>query len=130
MRLLIIACLCACVVFTQAPSPAGAHPNCYANTWGDVVCADDWIADIVWDAASWYGVDFDWLMMVAACESNFRPETVGPYGEIGLFQFMPSTFTWMAGGSGDIWSTADQAFIASWAFSQGLSGHWTCAWRV
>lgn len=81
---------------------------------------------IIREAAARYGVDGDWLLAVAICESSLNPSTVGPNGEIGLFQFMESTY-WGYGGQGDIWNPYNQADLAARMFSQGLSYHWTCA---
>ena len=86
--------------------------------------AQDWVIQEIYAAGARYGVSGDWLLRVAICESELNPAAVGRNGEIGLFQFMPST--WYAWGGGDIWSVWEQADLAAWAFSAGLSHHWVC----
>lgn len=104
--------------------------NCYDNTWGDVVCAEDWVAEAIWSAANYYGVDGDLLMQVAACENDYLWWPVGPYGEVGIFQFLPDTYYWLSGGYGDPASVWDAAYTAAYGFSQGWAGLWTCYWRI
>ena len=89
------------------------------------------VVDAVYYWAGYYGVSGDWLYSVAMCESgldpnavSFRPNISGSY-DLGLFQFQESTF--YAHGGIDIWDPWDQARVAAWMFSQGLSHHWLCA---
>lgn len=82
----------------------------------------------IFAAAARHGVSGDWLVQIMYCESQGDPNAVGPHGEIGLFQWMPST--WYAWGGGDIWSPAEQIEMTAWAFGQGLWHHWTCAGGV
>jgi uncharacterized protein YraI len=84
------------------------------------------ITSIIYDAAARYGVSGDWLLAVAQCESNLVPGAYGAAGEVGIFQFMPSTY-YGYGGQGDIWNPYNQADLAASMFAQGLSYHWTCA---
>jgi len=89
-------------------------------------------ADTVAAAAATYGVSFDWLWAVVGCETGYTYNlgTVGAAGEYGPFQFMESTFYWMAemSGIGGSWyDPVDQAYVAAWAFANGYSSHWTCA---
>jgi soluble lytic murein transglycosylase-like protein len=83
------------------------------------------IKDTIYSAAARYGVSGNRLLQVAKCESGLNPNAVGAAGEIGLFQFKPSTF--YAYGGKDIHSVKDQANTAARMFAQGLSHHWTCA---
>ncbi len=105
-------------------SRSGAESSC-AWAWGSQVCAPSYISNAIYAAAAKYGVSGSWLMSVAACESGFNPQAVGRAGEIGLFQFMSSTY--YAYSSGDIWNVWNQADAAARMFSMGLAGHWTCA---
>lgn len=82
------------------------------------------VIDAIYYWGAYYGVSGDWLYRVAACESGFDPYAIGPNGEIGVFQFMPSTF--YAYGGASIYDPWDQARVASQMFSQGLSWHWVC----
>jgi hypothetical protein len=86
----------------------------------------DWIVGEIYAAAARYGVDGDYLVNVAMCESNLDPGAVNPVtGDTGLFQFHPETF--YAYGGSDIWSVVDQADTAARMFSQGLDYLWLCA---
>ena len=101
---------------------------CFGNTWGATVCAPQWMADEIANAASYYGVSYWTLMSVAACESNFDPATTGWAGEVGIFQWIDSTWAWI--GRGDRYSTYDQIWATAWAFANGYDSHWTCYYRI
>lgn len=79
----------------------------------------------IYDACAREGCDGGWLVSVMYCESNGDPNATGIHGEIGLFQFQPSTF--YAHGGGDIWNPYDQIAVAAAMFADGLSFHWVCA---
>lgn len=102
---------------------------CYDDTWGSVVCAPDWIAEAIWSAADYYGADAGTLFALAACENGYDPDAIGPYGEIGIYQFLPDTFAWLDPG-GDIWSVYDQAYTTAWAIVNGWGWLWTCWDRI
>lgn len=106
----------------------GGYDTCWNNTWGDVVCAPDWIAADIAAAADAYGIDYYTMFALAACENNFDPDAVGPYGEIGIYQWLPDTWDWL--GSGDIWSVADQAYATARALAWGYGWLWTCYGRI
>lgn len=85
--------------------------------------------------ASYYGVDVNWLLRVARCESGFNPNasnkgyTAGGGHPSGVFQFLPNTFarySGRAGFSGDVWNASDNIRAAAYAFSVGGSGEWAC----
>jgi hypothetical protein len=104
-----------------APAPAvsgGGISSITGRSYGGGVI------DAIYYWAGQYGVSADWLMSVAACESGFDPNAVGPNGEIGVFQWMPST--WAAYSGGNIWDPWEQARMTASAFSQGLSYMWVC----
>jgi len=109
------------------PASTGAA-TCFGNSWGQTVCAEQWVADEVWNAANTYGVSYSSLMALAACESNFDYGLVEWSGAIGLFQWMPSTWAWL--GSGDIWSVHDQAYSTARAIANGYASHWVCWYRI
>src|SRR5688572_286296 len=92
-------------------------------TWSDV---EAWIvAD-----ASEYGVSASWLLSVAWCEARGNPYAVGAQGEVGPFQFHPRGLWWEtpAGLRGvSPWDLRANVRMAAWAFSRGLSFHWSCA---
>lgn len=82
------------------------------------------VQEIIIQAANSHGVDPNWLLRVAACESGFNIYAHNPSGATGLFQFMPSTF--YGNGGTDIYSATDQANIAAKMFAAGQSGQWVC----
>jgi hypothetical protein len=107
---------------TPKPAPRAAAPVVQApvsnasNSGGDVVA-------IITSAAQADGVDPNWLISTAECESGLNPNAyngAGPYD--GLFQFLPSTFR--AHGGTDIWDPSQQAAIAASMFAQGESSQW------
>jgi hypothetical protein len=76
-----------------------------------------------------YGVEDDELIRTIACESGFNNEAIGKAGEIGLAQFMPSTWElWnkKRGTTLEIHRIQNQIDMAAWAFGQGYQRHWTC----
>jgi len=78
----------------------------------------------IYDACARYGCNGDQLVRVAGCESGFNPNAVGAHGEIGLFQFMESTY--YAHGGTDIWNPWEQIEVAARMWGQGLGWHWLC----
>jgi hypothetical protein len=86
----------------------------------------------VWEDAATYGVSGRWLLWVAGCETGFsgNPYLVGRLGEVGPFQWHPRGLWWStpAGRAGvSPWDIRENVRMASWAFANGLSRHWTCA---
>lgn len=53
------------------------------------------IVEIIINAAKEFGIEPEILLAVARAESNFKPDVTSPAGAMGLFQFVPSTFTWV-----------------------------------
>jgi hypothetical protein len=84
------------------------------------------VAQIIIDAALRHGLDPDFFLRVAKCESNLNPRALNPRGPyIGIFQFHPRTFS--AFGGTNIYDPADQAEIAGRMFARGLGWqHWEC----
>jgi hypothetical protein len=110
-----------------APVSSGAE-TCFWDTWGSTVCAEQWVADAVWNAAAYYGVSYWTMMTLAACESGFYIYEVSWAGAIGLFQFLPDTFYDFS--NGDVWSVHDQSHAAALAISQGYGWYWDCWERI
>lgn len=90
------------------------------------VAAPGSIAQVIIDAALRHGLDPDFFLRVARCESNLNPRALNPGGPyIGLFQFHPNTFR--ANGGRDIYDPYDQAETAARMFARGLGWqHWEC----
>ena len=67
------------------------------------------------------------------CESNFNQNARGKAGEIGIAQFMPSTWKMFKSDFGDsdmsIHSWEDQVELMARAWDKGLHKHWSC-WRI
>jgi soluble lytic murein transglycosylase-like protein len=81
------------------------------------------VAAIIMAAASGAGVDGNWLVSIASCESGLRPNAYNPGGPyIGLFQFLPSTFA--AHGGTNIYDPNQQATIAANMIAHGGASSW------
>ena len=65
------------------------------------------VVAIIEAAATRAGVDGDYLVSMAECESGFDPRAYNSAGYYGLFQYDEST--WEANGEGSIWDPAVQA---------------------
>lgn len=83
--------------------------------------------DAIAKASANYGVDYDWLLSTASCETGgtLDPSADNGRGDVGLFQFKPSTF--YAYCSGSPWDPYDAADCAAYMFSLGLCTHWCCS---
>jgi len=83
-------------------------------------------------AAEIYGLNESQLLRVANCESGFKYTAVGKAGEIGILQFMPSTWEYWnkeLGVNYDIYSSKDQIYLVAWAWNNGYQNHWTCFFK-
>jgi hypothetical protein len=90
--------------------------------------AEDWIISTIYEAAGRHGVSGDWLLDTAACESQLDPWAYNAVtGDVGLFQFKPSTWAAWGADPAAIWDVWSQADMAAWAFSAGLHTHWCCS---
>lgn len=77
--------------------------------------------------------DNDIINQVITCESNWNQNAVGLAGEIGIAQFMPSTWTiWnkQRGLDLDIYNAEHQLDMIDWAFEKGYNCHWTCFAKI
>ncbi|MDQ4145325.1 MAG: transglycosylase family protein, partial [Actinomycetota bacterium] len=87
---------------------------------------DAWIADIVYEAAAEFGIDGDYLLSVARCESALHQYAYNVGGYHGLFQF--DFQTWGAYGYGDIYDPVAQARTAARLIADGQTQRWpNCA---
>lgn len=94
------------------------------------------VAEIIRKWSTYYGLDYNYMMSVAGCESGLRSNavnngyTAGGGHPTGVYQFLPETFasySARAGFSGDIFNADDNVHAAAYAFSHGGSGNWACA---
>jgi len=80
-------------------------------------------------ASKEYGLDESQLLRVASCESGFKYTAIGKAGEIGILQFMPSTWVYWNKERRtelNINSTQDQINMVVWAWQNNLQHNWTC----
>ena len=87
-------------------------------------------------AAHKYGLDESQVLRTSWCESSFRYDAIGEAGEIGILQYMPSTWKYWnelrMKEFGhvirylDIHSTKDQIEMLRWAWGRKYQSHWTC----
>lgn len=86
----------------------------------------DSITETTYAAAAEFGLDGDYLLSVAACESNLDPGAVNEVGYYGLFQFDEPT--WAAYGYGSIWDPIAQSRTAARLLAAGETDRWpNCA---
>jgi soluble lytic murein transglycosylase-like protein len=84
------------------------------------------IADLIYAAGAEFGVDGEYLLSVAGCESGLDPGAVNAVGYYGLFQFDQST--WAAYGYGSIYDPVAQARTAARLLAAGHTSRWpNCA---
>lgn len=104
---------------TPTPKPATPVP-------AGVALSTPQIIEIIIAAARRHGVDPNWLVKIARCESGFNPRAYNPAGPyIGLFQFLPATY--YANGGKDLYNPYEQSEIAARMISRGMASHWGCA---
>src|SRR5919108_4335971 len=87
----------------------------------------------IYDAALTFGVPYEVLLRIAACESGLNPQANSP-GYYGLFQFAPDTFlrgtrqmrrdTGITASS--YWKPLDASYVAGFLFAVGESPRWSC----
>lgn len=80
-------------------------------------------------------VDNPEIKPVIECESGTKQYEedgslrMGKAGEVGIAQFLPSTWDWMNGlrkTNLDIRNPLAQINMMDWAFTNGYASHWTC----
>ena len=102
----------------QTPTPLKSNkqsmtPEAYA---GKPVTA------IIKMAGAEFGVDGDYLLSIAECESGLDPQAYNSAGYHGLFQYDDST--WSAYGYGSIWDPVAQARTTARLIAQGQASRW------
>ena len=111
---------------TPIPAPRPAPKAKPSNTAPIPASWSGDVTSIIMDAAARWGVDGNWMVRIAHCESGLRPNAYNPRGPYyGLFQFLMSTFT--HNGGSNIWDPSDQANIAAKMLAHGQAHQWSCA---
>jgi Transglycosylase-like domain len=84
------------------------------------------VEEIIASAAGEFGLDPNYLVGVASCESGLDPNAYNEAGYHGLFQFDEQT--WGAYGYGSIWDASAQARTAARLIAAGEASRWpNCA---
>lgn len=109
------------------------------SAFGLTQAAASSVEQVVYEAADRYGVSGDVLWRIALCESGGDPGAVSARlningtSDLGLFQINENTWNWWSeirGVYGNIFSPWDNADMAAWAWANGYSCHWTCAYEI
>ena len=96
-------------------------PNSVATAPGS-----EWIVQVIYDAAYRYGQSGEDMLRVARCESGLYQYAEGRLGELGIFQFMPSTWATTPYASYDIFDPWASANAAGWMWANGRRAEWVC----
>lgn len=105
------------------PAPIAVHPDQYAAAGS--------IEEIIRLAAREFGINEDWFLAIAWCESTFNPHAVNKKsGAMGLFQHLPRYWGDRAarlGYSYDHWSDpVANARVSGALYVEGGPRHWEC----
>jgi hypothetical protein len=114
-------------VFRERDKPARPKPAPAEETVQTASLASAGsIEEIIGAAATEFGLDPDYLLSVATCESGLNPNAYNAAGYHGLFQFDEQT--WGAYGYGSIWDPSAQSRTAARLIAAGEGGRWpNCA---
>jgi soluble lytic murein transglycosylase-like protein len=114
-------------VFRIRPTPTPSPRTKRSETDGnDAPEYGGSINEVIYAAAAEFGLDGDYLLSVASCESGLDPGAVNPVGYYGLFQFDEET--WAAYGYGSIYDPVAQARTAAELLAAGEYSRWpNCA---
>lgn len=86
----------------------------------------------LWEMTRKYELNYERFYGLAKCESRLNPNAEGKAGEIGIFQFLPSTFSDYAkrykkvGFS--IHDTSNQIELAAQMIADGKASEWVCVY--
>ena len=84
------------------------------------------VGEIIEMAGAEFGVDGEYLLSIAECESGLDPRAYNSAGYHGLFQYDDST--WSAYGYGSIWDPVAQARTTAKLIAAGQASRWpNCA---
>jgi len=103
----------------SSPTPAASEASSATSAEGS-------IAEIIYAAATEFGLSGDYLLSVAGCESGLNPQAYSGTGYYGLFQFDQQT--WSAYGYGSMYDPVAQSRTAARLIAAGQSSRWpNCA---
>lgn len=133
------------VVIGLAHSPEGSlhwesRPLNATGLTGEIMsqCAteeEQYVRNLIREAAHFYGVDHGRALRVAVCESGLNPRAANTRSSArGVYQFLDGTWAWIStlGAPypyGDRFNPAHNVWNAMWLMSRedlGGSGHWVC----
>jgi hypothetical protein len=108
-------------VFETRPPPPEDHSESEGADTGTGS-----VTELIYAAGVEFGVDGDYLLSIAGCESDLDPYARNPAGYYGLFQFDEGT--WAAYGYGSIFDPKAQARTAARLLAAGQAARWpNCA---
>jgi len=86
----------------------------------------------LWIIARKYKLNYERFYGLTYCESRLNPNAKGKAGEIGIFQFMPTTFSDYAGrykkAGFSIHNTNHQIELAAQMIANGKASEWVCVY--
>lgn len=113
--------------------PSYADDDFEAGAGGSVTVGAPVVLDtvqVIRAAAVRFGVNPDYLVRVARCESGpgLNRFAIGRAGEQGIFQIHPAGLgpTFRRMGYSDPFDVEQASAFAAWAFANGLASHWSC----
>jgi uncharacterized protein YgiM (DUF1202 family) len=113
-----------------APAPAPAQTEPAANTPPAARPSPEQLRQWIEEARAMYPypetADKMWRVMM--CESGGNPSAVGSGRYIGLFQYLPGTWSgaWNPYRNSSIYDARAQIFATARAWSLGMQDHWSC----
>lgn len=97
------------------------------SSGGGASWSSEEIIDLIYDAATFYGLNGNDMLRVARCESNLDPDNVTPpHSASGLFQFLPGTWKTTPYADRSVFDPEANAYAAGWMWSVGRRSEWTC----
>ncbi len=106
--------------------PSGVSEDTAEGDGGRKSSGGPSIEEIIRAAARDRGLEGDYLVSIAVCESGLDPRAYNAAGYHGLFQYDEQT--WAAYGRGSIWDPVAQARTTAKLIAEGQSSRWpNCA---
>ncbi|MGI8422550.1 MAG: transglycosylase SLT domain-containing protein [Chloroflexota bacterium] len=88
------------------------------------------IRALITSVAQRYGVDEGQMLRIAECESRLNPRVTGRDGAAGVFQVIPTTWTWASGRIGlagaSPYDPVANAEVAGWLLANVGASQWVC----